>query len=366
MAVRQQLTQQYLPLVPTMVYPPDPSFLVGNLMTARLHVGDFWGVPDPTGPGAIPGPNGSVKSVKVVQDGICSQDLAYVTADQTGLLDQIGDGAYGGFRDLVARGEAGGVGCTKRYWSNVVPYLHQSAAREDADGGFFFRFAYEFNANVVASTAVIFEYNVAYRWRLLDGIVDVDPIFSDDSYRDGTGRQAIEQAVTDLLLKANDETVHQSDLINPAPMTLAKEVHDIAAEKQRLYSFVPSNDPKDPYKYAMTCDPIETHPQPGFHDVLDDRVPSQPPSGANLCQGFVMQMENFVQGAYGVVTPPLSSLEQQRVIQTITEVDSDGYYKHFRCAHREGPPLPNGKGGDLTVTPDRAGINAIRRSFAAA
>lgn len=344
-----QLRPAVLPQVATMVYPPTPSFTEGSFRTEQLHVADFWTVANPSGPGAYPSGTGSLKSARVVHHGICSREIPYVDVKDAngnvlehGLLDLAADMSFDFYTDaLAARGGTGS--CATRYYTDVIPFLHETISRDESDGGFFFRPGWSAHLKDGTSDPA-FDYNIAYAWRLLEGRLTVAPASIASGWKDGTGRTDLERTLNTVWTQSLDDPFLLT-FADSQPATFAQAVFSVSDSQQLFYTFSSMVDPKDPYGHKAgkdnytECTPVKSSVPP--YTSLDTTL--LPANLAldktkNQCFAFIAQLENFAEAAAKIVlTPAPSAAEIDRMRRTVEEADVDGNLKNVRCAKRRDP-----------------------------
>ncbi len=308
---------------PPAVFFPPPG---GWLTTALPVLGPFgfFNIPttvQPTGPGAAPDGSGSVKAARVVQHGRCSRELGYTTGDS--LLS-----AFLGALDVKLLQLA-----SSRQVAAVIPFLHQTESREDAQwGGFFLTAEYTKGLFVVPNLhARVVD---PYVFQLQDGIVSVLPEGA-LAHLEGGAFGAADQ-VHWFLDEFLDTPFDPSALITtaeriPSPANVAQAFYQAADDAQGVTS------DKDKTK-ALTC---------SLRPVVfgnSRTIPKLSPICAGLYQVIGAAPGNFA----STVTPPLSVNEQAAATSAIMETIPDPYnpsgsiYKNFRC----NPAWPDGTAVD--------------------
>jgi hypothetical protein len=335
---RALLGSTVLPNVPAMTYPPSNIFTPGDFRTEQLKPTDFWTVMMPTGPGAVPASFGSVKTAKAIHHGVCSQEIPYLnvmmggTIVTPGLLDTVNDGIASAATMACAGADV------LRIYSNAVPYLHQTTDRDEAGGGFVFQTQYDFTIHAPFATSVVPGYEVAYEWRLLDGILEVEPTRSSVGYKIGTGFDQLRQLFDDLFLSALNAPNHV-DLILGSPRTvttLAETVYQ-AANEQQQYRF-PGVPPISPAGFFTGTIPCAQAPV-GMIATTDEV-----PIASGVCSAFLSSLANTATGNVNLVSPPLTIDEVARIKASMGEAVTSSLlgvpvFKNVHCRNETQPAM---------------------------
>ncbi len=303
-----------VPAAATLWYPPQKGTTPGALITANIMSSSFWGAETPAGPGADPNPDlsGSVKAAKVINHGICSLLVPYVSAaqDGSGLMEKLAtDGPLAVAKLVFSRyGDSADV---EKRWLNAAPFLDFTEEQEDAQlGGFFLNFNVQLNVPVLGITVggPNLYYHNALRWRLYDGRLAADGEVLD---KFGRGSGASDAMVTfdDVLTRQLDHTPRTGD----DPASLAEAIFQ-EANAQQVYEGDTG---------TVTCTQIV----PGEDSLGYD--PAEP------CYDFIKQMKSDVHEALTYLSAPLGLTpeQQQQVEDSLVATDfPGGSLRNFRCA----------------------------------
>lgn len=343
-----------LPQGVALTYPPQPTqplatngvdFATPPVVALVPDVTQFWGNNVPDGPGAAPNGKGSIKAARVVNHGLCSAELPYVTGDvaKPGLLEQIDLTFFFGMIDAVRSMD----GCTDviRRYSHWTPLLRQQEDKEDGQHGvvlFDGSYATKGHANDQV------DIRVWYTLRLYDGLLSVESGVNEGIGVSGSFAPLV-AGVLQSALSTPAAIVPQGGRPVPQQANLAGKILEASWAQQEYHGLDLSSDQN------LITD--ECHPDPAavVFGGAPGSVPvvpydaTDPLDSSKTCLHFLknqIEAAAFATGGMQLI-PPLTANEQEVIKKTVRatyERDGRTFYKHVVCRPVQKPaPGDEGK-----------------------
>jgi hypothetical protein len=295
---KKEVSPENLPAVMTAVYPPTSSFAPETKITIKPTRTDFWPPPiAPSGPGTRPDGSGSIKAVRVINHGLCSQELPL-----SNILTEVSDGLWTHFQDTITKQS----NCIEqiRRWSHTTSFLHQTTDLEPAQfGGFFLNFDFHTHDKHRTITDDNIRFNVDYWFRLRDGRLTVEPTYNQSEVNGGLEKDMLAGFFPGLLTDIGTTIFQESDA------------------QQQYHGFDPIGNQA----------PIPCMLRGASQD--DPTLPADESPGA--CQKLIDDITGIALPSGATLTPPLSSDEQNTLLQTIRRSDvinGKPIFQNLRCA----------------------------------
>ncbi|CAN5624620.1 hypothetical protein BH09MYX1_BH09MYX1_63120 [soil metagenome] len=310
----------------TFVYPPqrgwngnDPEAQTTTPVTVSPVVQQMFGNSSYVGAAAEPQGTGSIKAVKVINHGLCSQAAPYfhrdpVTQVENGLLDLVAGEFPKAFATSVLADHCP-TGNVESLWTTVSPWLDFTQEKEDAQlGGFLLNLAVDVRVTVFQAGPRMVPRSI-HQWRLLDGRLTVNGEMLVTANNDGTDADPSIRALSLALTRTPDAALSAND----AGGTLAGSIFHASDEKLAYAGDIG----------YTACDVTQSD---------DGRIPV-PTLPVSQCRGLYTDFLTKVTGAIANVGPILGidSIGAQQVVETLnaTEVkNKQTVSKNFRCVRR--------------------------------
>lgn len=315
-----------VPGAATIWYPPqigwngnDPEAQTTTPVTVSPVLRQMFGNSSYVGAAAEPDGKGSIKAVKIINHGLCSQAAPYfhvdpVTLEHDGLLDKIADQFPKAFANTVLADHCP-TGNVKSLWTTVSPWLDFTQEREDAQlGGFLLNLAVDVAVTVFQAGPRMVPRSI-HQWRLLDGRLTTNGEMLVTANNDGTDSDPSIRSLSLALTRTPDATLSPND----SGGSLAGSIFHASDEKQVYTGDVG----------FTACDITQS----------DDGSIPLPLLAADQCGFFYDAFKTSVVNAIPVVGPILGidAIGSQQIFETLnatTTKNSQTVSKNFRCVHR--------------------------------
>ena len=296
----KEVSPENLPVALTAVYPPNNSFVSQQEIHVFPSVSDFWPPPvAPSGPGTRPQGFASIKAARVVNHGLCSNELQIST-----ILEQVSDAVWGKFQEGIQHE----TNCITqiRQWSHATSFLHQTTDLEPAQfGGFFLNFAFRTIDKHPTIKDDYIKFNVDYWFRLRDGRLSAELTYNLSQADGGFGDSIAAGLFPGLLNDVGAGIFQQADA--------SQQYHGLDLTKEQDLDVYPCK-----LQGVGRDDPT----------LPADESPS-------ACQMLIDRITNDALLGGATLTPPLNSNERAAVSETVKRsviVNGKPNFENLRCA----------------------------------